>query len=57
MPWTWLKGSPASGGDYEYGGKGRKGAFMFSPNLKDANAVDNNKNRRRAYDGSLRKRG
>jgi hypothetical protein len=47
----------APGGDYECGGKGRKEAFLFSPNLEDANAVDSNKKRRRAYDGSLKKRG
>jgi hypothetical protein len=35
---------------------GRKEAFLFSPNLEDANAVDSNK-KRRTYDGSLRKRG
>jgi hypothetical protein len=36
--------------------RGRRVAFLFSPNLEDANAVDSNK-RKRAYDGSLRKRG
>jgi hypothetical protein len=36
--------------------RGRKEAFLFSLNLEDPNAVDSNK-RKKAYDGSLRKRG
>jgi len=34
--------------DHECGGKGRREAFLFSPNLEDANAVDSNKKGKRA---------